>query len=210
MHWIVGFRWLIDRTLQFWLIIKYLFKANFHLVQCSLSTSKMELNCSFFMYYYSMILFIHYVMRCAPPVEYAQILEQVDIQESLKSYNTASKILKEKVWCSFQTIQWFILLVLSTINHKKHTNLHYKKLNKEWMWCTVELQVLVLAIFGWVKMNAALACVRSYFNVLLFYQRSCCPPAVDYFVFFCLCFVLLRFFTFLFAEFMRLFIFKYS
>jgi hypothetical protein len=36
-------------------------------------------------------------MRCAPPLEYAQILEQVDIQESLKSYNTASKILKEKV-----------------------------------------------------------------------------------------------------------------
>jgi hypothetical protein len=46
-----------------------------------------------------MNLLVHYryVMRCAPPAEYAQILEQVDIQESLKSYNTASKILKEKV-----------------------------------------------------------------------------------------------------------------
>ncbi len=49
----------------------------------------------FFLLY--MKLFVHCVMRCAPPAEYAQILEQVDIQESLKSYNTASKILKEKV-----------------------------------------------------------------------------------------------------------------
>jgi hypothetical protein len=57
-------------------------------------------------------------MRCAPPLEYAQILEQVDIQESLKSYNTASKILKEKVGCSFLTVQWFNLLVLTIINYK--------------------------------------------------------------------------------------------
>ena len=43
------------------------------------------------------------VMRfCRLLSEYAQILEQVDIHESLKSYNTASKILKEKVCCAAQ------------------------------------------------------------------------------------------------------------
>jgi hypothetical protein len=44
-----------------------------------------------------MLRISHILMRCAALPEYAQILEQVDINESLKSYNTASKILKEKV-----------------------------------------------------------------------------------------------------------------
>ncbi len=126
----------------------------------------------FFLLYLN--LFVHYVMRCAPPLEYAQILEQVDIQESLKSYNTASKILKEKVWCSSNSA----VVQPAIANYyklQKHTNLHYKKLWDYGFW-------YLLAIFGCVKVNAALACVRSYFIVLPFYQRSCFPPVVEIFV----------------------------
>ncbi len=47
---------------------------------------------------------------------------------------------------------------------------------------TMGFDTLILwYIFGWVKVNAALACVRACLNVLQFYQRSCCP-LVDYFV----------------------------